>query len=92
MKPGVSVIKPTALLPAFVATREQACADVDPDVFFPDRYTIESTAEAKRICRTCVFLQECGVWAIRTGISDGVWGSLTPYERREIRNDLGLNK
>lgn len=91
VKQGVARLLERPTLPPFALSPEKGCADIDPDIFYPARYTVEQTAEAKRICRSCPFLQECGVWAILTNEGDGVWGSLTPKERKEIREQIDGN-
>lgn len=90
VKQGISIIRPRPALPEFALTGVQACADVDPEIFYPERYSEESSKTAKRLCRSCPFLQECGVWAIKHDEREGIWGSLTPKERREIRNMVGV--
>ncbi len=77
-------------VPTFMESGRQACLGADDEIFYPSRYTIEKVYRAKQMCRSCEFLQECGVWAIRSREEHGVWGSLTPLERSKIREDLGL--
>jgi WhiB family redox-sensing transcriptional regulator len=70
----------TALLelPQFFA--EARCVGKEPTVF--DGENQKAIAEAKKICNTCPVRIECANWAIRTQ-EFGVWGSLTPEERRK---------
>ena len=60
-----------------------ACANVDPDLFFPERG--ESTSEAKAVCFTCPVREECLEYALRAGEKFGIWGGMSERERRRIR-------
>ena len=54
--------------------REQAaCADVDPDVFFPA--TKGRAKAARRICRHCPVAADCYLEAVRNQ-ETGVWGGV----------------
>ncbi|MGP3917711.1 WhiB family transcriptional regulator [Nonomuraea sp. 10N515B] len=59
------------------------CAEVDPEVFFPERG--ESPRRAKVICAGCPVRQECLDYALAEEIQFGVWGGLTLLERRRFR-------
>jgi WhiB family redox-sensing transcriptional regulator len=37
------------------------------------------------ICRSCPVRTECLDWAVSTGQHEGVWGGMTPEERRRLR-------
>ncbi|WP_432051775.1 WhiB family transcriptional regulator [Streptomyces xiamenensis] len=39
--------------------------------------------EAREMCGACRLQEECQDWAIATGEPRGLWGGLTPMERRE---------
>ena len=59
-----------------------ACRWVDPELFFP---TSDLEAEpAKRVCAGCVVRQRCLDHALATREAEGVWGGLTPAERRAM--------
>ncbi len=65
-----------------------ACADEDPDLFFPvgeSGPAAEQYARAKAVCRRCPVRVECLDWALRTGTPSGVWGGLGEAERKRIR-------
>jgi len=64
-------------------TRDALCAQVDPELWFPDKGG--STRPAKRICRDCPVLAECRDYALARGDLDGVWGGLSERERRRLR-------
>ncbi|WP_446724820.1 WhiB family transcriptional regulator [Microbacterium sp. CFBP 13617] len=58
---------------------EAACAEMDPEAFFPERG--DSTVDAKRICRSCPVQPECLAYALRTKEPSGIWGGKSPRER-----------
>jgi WhiB family redox-sensing transcriptional regulator len=64
-----------------------------PDAWFPDgnrgqsaydeRSAMNMVAEAKRMCLTaCPILLECREYALKHAEPDGVWGGMTPNERK----------
>ena len=58
---------------------------VDVDVFFP---TAEGSAlayaKARRVCAACPVRARCLDWAVEHGERFGMWGGLTPVERRTV--------
>jgi WhiB family redox-sensing transcriptional regulator len=58
------------------------CAQVDPDIFFPDKG--ESPAAAKRVCTSCEVRAECLQDALDRNERFGVWGGLSERERRAL--------
>lgn len=60
-----------------------ACRGVDPDLFFPERG--ETNREAKRICLTCPVRVRCLDYALAEGEWLGIWGGMTPRDRRRER-------
>lgn len=66
------------------ASMESAvCAQVDPELFFPQKGGL--TSEAKRICAGCTVAAQCLEYALNLGYGDtGIWGGTTTAERREI--------
>jgi WhiB family transcriptional regulator, redox-sensing transcriptional regulator len=67
----------------------QACAGRDHNAFFPDSSAIKAAKPAIRICRQCPLRTPCGTWAINTRQEFGIWGGLTPLQRRQIRRKNG---
>lgn len=56
------------------------CRGTDPEVFFdPDRWP-----QARRVCRGCPVRTDCLDHALTVGESRGMWGGLTPGERRRL--------
>ena len=65
-------------------TKDAACKDADPAIFFVERG--ESTERAKAICATCPVKQECLDYAIEFNERVGIWGGMSDKQiRAEIR-------
>jgi len=58
------------------------CAEVDPDLWFPEKGG--STAPAKALCHQCPVMQTCRSEALANDERHGVWGGLSERERRRI--------
>jgi len=58
------------------------CAQVDPEIFHPEKGG--STREAKKVCAACFVQAECLDWALTTNERFGIWGGLSERERRAI--------
>ncbi|MEU7832044.1 WhiB family transcriptional regulator [Nonomuraea sp. NPDC052129] len=69
--------------------RGGACRSSDPELFFPLAPSATQEARAKAVCATCQVLTECRSYALTAGESDGIWGGLTPEERRRSRFPSG---
>ncbi|MFD9249567.1 WhiB family transcriptional regulator [Streptomyces bottropensis] len=65
-------------------TQRAACADADPDLFFPEPGGQERIGEAKQICAACPVRQECLDDAMRRGEADAICGGLTADEREQL--------
>lgn len=64
-----------------------ACAEVDPELFFPARAEnrpLTQVAEAKKVCAGCPVSQQCLDWALETRQDSGVWGGMSENERRRL--------
>ena len=71
--------------------REEAlCAQVDPELFFPDSMLPHAYAPAIRVCRICPVRENCLEDAMgREGAASsayrgGVWGGLSPSQRATL--------
>jgi len=65
--------------------RSAACRDVDAEVFFPvDDLDVRpsAAAAAQAICHGCPVVADCLAAAIANGDDDGVFGGMTPRQRR----------
>ena len=59
-----------------------ACRWVDPELFFP--ISDVDAEPAKRVCAGCDVRQRCLDHALDTREGEGIWGGLTPGERRAM--------
>lgn len=57
------------------------CAEVDPDLFFPDEYG--PAADAIGICRNCEVRPQCLEFALEHPGESGVWGGFSERGRRD---------
>ena len=76
------------VLPSFPRSDNPACADptIDPDVFFPETADdmVGSIESLRAICNRCPEIAACLSFAVDNSIPHGVWGGMTPNERRRI--------
>lgn len=70
-------------------TADAACKGEPTDLFFPPRGrgSAYDVAQAKAICAACPVSAECLAYAYRNGERAGIWGGLTPNERRADLRD-----
>lgn len=75
---------------------EPLCAEVGVDIFFAidsdDKQLVAHSTtykEAKEICRKCPHQAECAEWGVANEVH-GVWGGLTPSDRRHLRRGRAL--
>ena len=59
-----------------------ACKRIQVELFFPPAE--QEADDAKAVCATCEVRQPCLEFAIAAGERFGVWGGLTPQERRSL--------
>lgn len=72
--------------------RAAACHGAPTELFFPDHDDPDPTeqgrvAEAKALCAACPVREAC--LAAGMGEHHGIWGGLTPRERRALRRRQG---
>jgi WhiB family redox-sensing transcriptional regulator len=75
-------------MPAAMAGWQEraSCRSADPELWFPEPW--EGDRAAKLICGWCPVRAECLTVAMETNEQYGVWGGLSPNERRRlIRRD-----
>lgn len=69
---------------------DAACRRVDPDLHHPvggessEPYQRQAAA-AKQVCAVCAVRETCLAHAQQNGETDGIWGGMTPAERRQER-------
>lgn len=72
-----------------------ACADEDPELFFPIGDTgpaLLQVEEAKAVCRRCPLMETCLQGALERNESAGVWGGLSESERRSLKRRAARNR
>ncbi|WP_405652264.1 WhiB family transcriptional regulator [Streptomyces sp. RK9] len=65
-----------------------ACADADPELFFPVGTTgpaERDQEEAKRVCTRCPVRDQCLAYALGSGQTSGVWGGKDEAELAALR-------
>ena len=80
-------------VPDFILKDNPACANVDPELFFPHEYegvtgkprmVYKNLPEAKEICRSCPLVVDCLEFALKNG-EIGIWGGTTEEQRQGLR-------
>lgn len=67
------------------------CCDMDSSVFFPEHAEDDPYAVARSVCQRCCVRERCLQWALEHAETEhGMWGGLTPRERRRERRRAGL--
>lgn len=64
-------------------TDRALCAEVDPELFFPEKG--QPNVPAKRVCMGCEVRTECLEDALDNDERFGVWGGKSERERRKIK-------
>jgi WhiB family redox-sensing transcriptional regulator len=72
---------------------QAACRGAGPEWFFPDDHPEGAQADdaydrARAVCTTCPVRLPCLGWALGRRERHGMWGGLTPAERRSLRRRL----
>ncbi|CAM5325834.1 WhiB family transcriptional regulator [Streptomyces griseus] len=65
-----------------------ACADEDPELFFPIGTTgpaLLQVEEAKAVCRRCPLMETCLQGALERGEHHGIWGGTDEDDRRRMK-------
>lgn len=65
---------------------DAACAEVGPEMFFPEKGG--STRNAKAICAGCTVAAQCLDYAMRNDERFGIFGGKSERERRRLRKSL----
>lgn len=63
----------------------QPCAQLDPELFFPEEETpLTEIQIAINVCKTCEFEIECLRYAVKNSVQ-GIWGGTTDKQRRSLK-------
>lgn len=85
-------------VPEFILKDNPSCAEVDPDLFFPQelesvdgrvRNVYPNLAEAKEVCRSCPLALDCLEFALKNG-EIGIWGGTTEEQGQALRRKTGI--
>lgn len=60
------------------------CRDADPDMFFVNPGEDTLVQDAKALCRICPVAEDCLDYALRNRIDHGIWGGMSPNDRRRL--------
>jgi hypothetical protein len=63
------------------------CASAGGDSMFPEPNQRAETAYAKRLCEGCEIRTECLDYALTNGEESGIWGGLSPADRKNLLKD-----
>ena len=77
--------RPPTGAPAQEWQAEAACRGCDADLFFPIGETgdaLVAASAARAVCATCPVTEECLAFALENNQEFGIWGGLTPLERK----------
>jgi WhiB family redox-sensing transcriptional regulator len=72
-----------------------ACIGLPLELFFPIGEVNSPSshiARAKLVCGRCAVVSECLSAAIRTSEPEGIWGGLTPAERKALQRRRSANE
>lgn len=68
-------------------TERGRCAKADPELWFPiNEDDPELAAAAIEACFRCPVRADCLAHALAIGERHGIWGGLTPRQRRDLRS------
>lgn len=63
----------------------------DPDLYYPDAGDGGGAAhyvkQAKKACKGCPIIMQCAEYAVKFNEEYGVWGGLSPMDRKAIRRN-----
>jgi WhiB family redox-sensing transcriptional regulator len=64
-------------------TAQALCAQVDPDLWYPEHHSDQACQAAITICAGCPVRADCLEYALAIGeVNEGIWGGLTPTQRQ----------
>lgn len=61
------------------------CAGLDVSDFVPDNRGGQVPEQVLRVCGSCEVVQDCLDFAIKNGIREGIYGGVSPTQRRKLR-------
>ena len=82
------MIDPQFLPPVWM--KEARCAEVDTEMFFPDKGDMTSANAARRVCNGCEVKQQCLEYALDNREIYGIWGGTNERDRRPLLKARGI--
>lgn len=82
------MIDPAYLPPAWMI--QGRCAEVDTELFFPEKGDSASAEYARRICMQCEVKAECLEYALDNNERYGIWGGTNERDRRPMLKARGI--
>jgi hypothetical protein len=76
------MINPAYLPPQWM--QSALCAQIDTEIFYPDRGDSASADMARKICRMCDVKKQCLQYAVDNNERHGIWGGTIERERRPM--------
>ena len=80
----------TRLLQPVEWQADARCAEVDPEIFFPERGG--SSKAARAVCGDCRVRMQCLEYALNNKEQFGIWGGTSERERRRLRRERAVRK
>ena len=80
----------TKLLQPVEWQADARCAEVDPEIFFPERGG--SSKAARAVCGQCDVRMQCLEYALNNKEQFGIWGGTSERERRRLRKERTLRR
>ncbi len=86
-------------IPEFILDDQPACAEVDPELFFPQESEIApnkvvskyvNIAAAKQVCAKCPLTFQCLEYALKN-VEIGIWGGTTESQRDSLRKRRSIS-
>jgi WhiB family redox-sensing transcriptional regulator len=68
------------------------CAQTDPEIFFPEKSHWRQAITAKLVCQRCPVRDACLAHALKHDERYGVWGGMTPSQRKELRRRRAVDR
>jgi WhiB family redox-sensing transcriptional regulator len=76
------MIDPAYLPPEW--TKLALCAQVDTELFYPERGDSYSAEMARKVCYNCEVRQQCLDYALDNNEKYGIWGGTNEIDRRDL--------
>jgi hypothetical protein len=82
------MIDPAYLPPEWM--KSALCAQVDTEIFYPERGDSASADAARRICSLCDVKVQCLEYALDNAERYGIWGGTNERDRRPMFKARGI--